>query len=99
MMTAISQMHLNARSKIVRQKNVYMDTFVELVKKGQLEEEILKTAIETTAARNLRYKETLEDLSAKMTLKRGLAAECQAHIDIRNQSLDQVNKRLRELRR
>lgn len=35
-MTAISQMHLNARSKIVRQKNVYMDTFVELVKKGQL---------------------------------------------------------------
>ena len=68
------------------------------VKKGQLEEEILKIAIETTAARNLRYKETLEDLSAKMTLKRGLAAECQAHIDIRNQSLDQVNKRLRELR-
>ena len=59
----------------------------------------MKTAIQATATANLRYKETLEDLSAKMTFKRGLAADCQANIDIGNNKLDHVNKRLRELRR
>ena len=69
------------------------------VKKWQGQEELLKTAIQATATANLRYKETLEDLSAKMTFKRGLAADCQANIDIENNKLDHVNKRLRELRR
>ena len=41
----------------------------------------------------------MEDLNAKMTFKRGLAADCQANIDIENNKLDHVNKRLRELRR
>ena len=69
------------------------------VKKWQGQEELLKIAIQATATANLRYKETLEDLSAKMTFKRGLAADCQANIDIENNKLDHVNKRLRELRR
>ena len=69
------------------------------VKKWQGQEELLKNAIQATATANLRYKETLEDLNAKMTFKRGLAADCQANIDIENNKLDHVNKRLRELRR
>ena len=55
--------------------------------------------MEATETANLRYKEQWKDLNAKMTFKRGLAADCQAHIDIGNKELDQVNKRLRELRR
>ena len=58
------------------------------VKKWQGQEALLKITIEAMETANLRYKETLEDLSAKMTFKRGLAADCQAHIDIGNKELD-----------
>ena len=69
------------------------------VKQWQGQEALLKRAIEATESECLRYKEQWKDLNAKMTFKRGLAADCQANIDIENNSLEQVNKRLRELSR
>ena len=69
------------------------------VKQWQGQEALLKRAIEATESECLRYKEQWKDLNAKMTFKRGLAAECQTSIDINQAQLDQVNKRLRHLRR
>lgn len=69
------------------------------VKKWQGQEELLNNAIQATANLTATYMETLKDLNAKMTFKRGLAADCQANIDIENNRLEQVNKRLRELSR
>ena len=65
------------------------------VKQWQGQEAPLKRAIEATESECLRYKEQWKDLNAKMTFKRGLAAECQKSIDINQAQLDQVNKRLR----
>ena len=69
------------------------------VKKWQGQEELLNNAIQATANLTATYMETLKDLNAKMTFKRGLAANCQTHIDLGNKELDHVNKRLRQLRR
>ena len=69
------------------------------VKQWQGQEAPLKRAIEATESECLRYKDEWKDLNAKMTLKRNLAADCQKSIDVHQAQLDQVNKRLRHLRR